>query len=385
MRSKTIHVRFALLLAAASVGLVPETGASQQISTVPAEVTCPSCKIRLVRVRTLDPASSYGGLKSGSQVVRNSRGFYYAAPTHDPGKIAVFDPSGRYLGSLGERGLGPGELPEVRRIFIGPGDSVYVAGRGAEVNVFDSANRFVRSFAVPDRPNDILFAGPQVLVSAEPTAMRSGPVQALTREGDPVRLVTREDWSLLSPLPFELFHGGRGTFWTAQSDGREYRIGLNQLSGRQIRAYRRNIAMLEPEGIWRWVPERFTRGRAAENPMSPRLKDFAVDSAGRIWVLLLRDNEAWLQRAREEWKTPPGAEGTPRKLSVEDTRQRYDRLFEVFDPGSGRIVARARVPHLVGEFLDPHHVYTFRETGAGAVAVDVWRVQLEDTKTRGRR
>jgi hypothetical protein len=111
--------------------------------------------------------------------------------------------------------------------------------------------------------------------------------------------------------------------------------------------------------------------------MSPRLKDFAVDGAGRLWVLILRENEAWLQRAQEKWKTPPGAEGTPRKLSVEDTRQRYDRLFEVFDPGSGRIVARARVPHLVGGFLDSSHLYTYREADGGAVVVDVWRMRVE--------
>jgi hypothetical protein len=382
MRSD-VSFQITVLLAASLVGMAPSAGASQQISTVSDEATCPACKIRLIRVQTLDPRSSFGGLKSGSHIVRNSKGFYFAAPTHDPGKIAFFDPRGRYLGSFGERGSGPGELPEVRRIFVGPGDSLYVAGRGAAVNVFDHANRFVRSFPVPAKTNDLLFTGRQLLVSAEPTVMRSAPVQAITPDGDPVRFVTKEEWSLVSPLPFELFKGAPGTFWTAQSDGREYRLSLNQIGGRQIRAFRRNLAMMDADGIWRWVPERFTRGRTPENPVSPRLKDFAVDGAGRIWVLLLRENEEWVAEAQKKLQAQAGSEGNVRRLSVEDTRQRFERFLEVLDPASGSVLVRARVPQLVGEFLDNQHVYTFRESNAGGVVIDVWRLQLENLTTGG--
>jgi len=247
--------------------------------------------------------------------------------------------------------------------------------------VFDSANRFVRSFRGPAKPNDVLFEDRRLLVSAEPADMRSGPVQALAPDGHPAGFVTKDEWSLLTPLPFELFRGGRGTFWTAQSDGREYRLGLHRTGGGQVRAYRRDIAATGEGGIWRWVPDRFTGKRAPVNPMSPRLKDFVTDGAGQIWILLLRENEEWLREEAKKRRSGGGEDGTVRRLGVEDTRHRYDRFLEVFDPGTGRVVTRARVPHLAGEFLDSRHLYTFRETRAGAVAVDVWRLQLENLET----
>ena len=42
-------------------------------------------------------------------------------------RIAVFSPAGKYLGSFGQRGDGPGELDaNVVRLFVLPGDTVAV-------------------------------------------------------------------------------------------------------------------------------------------------------------------------------------------------------------------------------------------------------------------
>lgn len=62
-------------------------------------------------------------------------------------EIRVFDADGRWVGSIGRKGSGPGEFTDLRALWTGPGDTLYAyQGRTGQVSVLDAGGRFARAF-----------------------------------------------------------------------------------------------------------------------------------------------------------------------------------------------------------------------------------------------
>ena len=67
-------------------------------------------------------------------------------------QVRVFDSQGQPVRRIGRGGQGPGEFRDLSWAILGPADSIVafdLAGPGS-ASVFDSAGRYVRSFAIPD-------------------------------------------------------------------------------------------------------------------------------------------------------------------------------------------------------------------------------------------
>lgn len=65
-------------------------------------------------------------------------------------RVVVFGRDGRYVGTIGRRGQGPGEFESPWRVAVDAADSIFVWDMAqARISVFGRDLRFARSFAVP--------------------------------------------------------------------------------------------------------------------------------------------------------------------------------------------------------------------------------------------
>lgn len=103
--------------------------------------------------------------------------------------VVVFDRAGRFVGTAGRWGEGPGEMESPWEVAVGRADSVYVWDVAlARVSVFSPALEFARSFPVPPEwtvgSMDVLPSGELLVVSyAGPGA---GMLHRLDPEGRPL-------------------------------------------------------------------------------------------------------------------------------------------------------------------------------------------------------
>jgi len=79
----------------------------------------------------------------------DSKGNIYIADQGDKW-IKVFDPSGKYLKTIGREGLGPGEFEIIQNIFIDDNDFLYATDRRLKrISKFNNEGEFEKSFPYP--------------------------------------------------------------------------------------------------------------------------------------------------------------------------------------------------------------------------------------------
>lgn len=315
----------------------------------------------------LSPAAG-AEFQMGAQVVRDSRGWYYANRLMNPATIAVFDGNGRLRHTFGNRGGGPGELDGAERLFVSPGDSLFVVDRSNQVTVFSPDHRFIRSFRPRVSIVGMAFApdGRLVISNYEPLSL---PALVLTgRDGQsPTALGSRS--SERDERPRLLAHGDSGAVWAAFRD--RYRIELLDVPGGWRRTIERRLPWFGPEPDRR----RETAARGA-------IRDYAYNPhTGTLSVLL--------SRTRQDFKPPAagpaGGEGRPVRLSAEQLRARFDLFLEVLDARSGQLLAAGDLgDRIVGGFISPTEIYGFEEREDGTVTIGTWEISLSNRNQPGR-
>lgn len=332
----------------------------------------PVSTVSIHRVAVLRGGGDGASLTLGSPIVRDSRGRYYAAALTNRGKIAVFDPHGRFVRTMGRQGGGPGEFINVRRLFVSPGDSLFAVDLSERISVFSPEHRFIRSFRVPGTVHDIAFPPGGRLILSIVSPANVPALMVTNRSGARVGVLgSRSDDLRDRPRLLTLADAGR--VWAAFSN--RYHLELLDLSGRAQRNLRRRLPWFSPDR-----PER-RDGRRREGS----LQDIAYDAqSGFLRVLLFRENLNFRPPARAPGR-PRAGEARAMRLDAAQALARYDVAVEILDPRTGRAVARANMgDRLVGGFLSPVEVYAFREGADGEIAVDVWRLGTSRIPPRGR-
>ena len=97
----------------------------------------------------------------------------------------------------------------------------------------------------------------------------------------------------------------------------------------------------------------------------PLLMGLFVDESDRIWVV---GAEPELDPVRRR----PGDHGAP---VIRDRGEVMDLRLEVIDPASGRVIARARMPHYAAGFLSTGDLFAFRSTERPG-EMQVWSLRL---------
>jgi len=369
----TLRGTSAITLAVLATVALPLRLAGQTPPTVsvPDEVSCARCTIRMSLVARLRSADGPGSIDFMPNAVRvDALSRYWVMDHQDLPK--VFDETGRFVQVVGARGDGPGEFRNPLDA-VAIGDSVLVmdyALRRATV-VGPSLNP-VRSIAMRwGFASPLVLAWPQEVVAAASinTPDRAGlRLHRVSFEQDPAAVVTS-----FGPYGGEMRPGrdvfqrisvnttGR-TFWTA--DLNRYALHEWSVDGKELHS------------LWRrqsWFPEdsRGTIG-GRRTPPSPAVASLSEDATGLIWVFIWLPKSTW----RDAWppEVPGKREYSPREIAVEKLRT---TVVEVINPRTSRVVARQPLDAYVVNALPLRRAVLYSVDPTGFPVVSVVSLQLE--------
>jgi hypothetical protein len=294
-------------------------------------------------------------------VALDSKGRMYVSPTVDRWAIATFDSTGRYTGTIGSKGGGPGEFNDVHAITLTGGDSLVVLHDLNRVTVFDPAGAFARGYGL-----DAAFIPGQAVVTVDGTmvATRAGaapgsvdhPAIGFGADGSRVRSYGEATVHMRGPNYSALAVDG-DQIWAADGTIAVYGYGP---TGAVVLHHRD------------WYD---TAGQAASGKRwrFSRVRDMAVHREGELWVL------GWRRQAQQRPNSPqaPVAETPATSLSLADATNITEQFLDLIDTGRGELVARAKLGKTVaGGLLGGDLLYTFAEDRDGETEIRIWRVHL---------
>ena len=330
---------------------------------------CPQCAIEVAQVVTLGGGKTPFSLHRFSQVVVDSRGNYVVAPTYNAGEIAFFDATGRYRGSFGRPGQGPGEFgTHIDALRVGNGDTVHVFHENRHTILQPGLAGLVLSRQLPSEALSPVALG-QARWAVHFAA--GGPVQRLlhildargniSRSFDDQRPQTGAD-------PFyanirKVARARNGGVWSARFN--EYRMERWSLDGTRQLVVERRIPWFQP-----WL--KADPGEPLRSPPKPRIADLREDASGVLWILTMV--------ASSDWKSQGQGEGA---VARTEPAALYDTVIEAIDVKNGRILAERRVPEALHGFIsdDQLMAYSRRMAEDGQFVIEIWRLSLK-TSTR---
>jgi hypothetical protein len=333
--------------------------------------TCGQCRIIITPVLRFGQQSARKYLPADPYaVVRDALGRYIVGvPDHDAERLWVFDREGRFLTKFGFRGEGPGELLGISALTISP-DGVLHAwdDRRGRVLTFDREFRFLGSNAAPrDLSAAIHLANGTTIVSAplarfgEFTQLlhrlaRDGSIQSSL--GDSIRRDPRDPIASVRRLT----PSHSGGFWSAPWTYR-YRLEWWSRTGQRLRS-------LEPRSTW-FTPYDHPAGATPDRPAQSSIYGLWESETGHVWVTALTADSGW----REGLGPPVRLEGQ-QVWPTQDPAKVYDGMIEVFDPRSGSLMARRRVPEPFHFVIAPGLLGGVRWDEDGLPSIEVVRVSL---------
>ncbi len=296
--------------------------------------TCKTCKITLVKVASLGGKTDEEGLIGrNAMFARDSRGRFFVAPTGVPGQVKVFAPDGRGASSFGKRGQGPGEFGEIRRLWVGPGDSIHVFDSGRHA-VFSPDLVYARAHPNPGFPWDAIFLGSGESLQQVSSGARAAvgyPLHVVSASGDFQRSFGSVDRVVERDNPYGRYYSvsasSGGRVWLTKHNA--YALELWDTSGTLVQRLIRDAEWFKP-----WT------GRKRNGPIVFSLRE---DEQGRVWSLI---------------ETMAGRS-----------------LVEVIDPRTASVIASQELPfftmRMVGDL-----VANLREMPDGTPILEVYRLVL---------
>ena len=355
---------------AASLGiavLIASAQTSQQSSSpITSEVSCPTCAIDLELVASLGRPEDPVLPLPTARIARDSFGRFYAAPTFDRGKIAVYDASGTFLEAIGREGQGPGEFRQITSLVVDSEDALHVFERSRHTILSADTHELRLVHTLQGNPGSIIEVSSGQLVVQQLAAAPGSPLIAVVdAEGDVITSFlpigdTSDRWDRVRVL-------GRSTgdrVWVAPKN--EFRIELWSLNGVRLLVLERDADFFEP---WRG----YDRLEPARKPPRPRVHSVHQDAAGRVWVMIAVAAEDWAP-------APAAAEGPVTGQSTRARLQLWDTIIEVLDPSRGTVLARRRVSGLLPTFKGASGLIHTVRASADVDVIDVWQPRLEDSR-----
>lgn len=270
-------------------------------------------------------------------------------------------------------GRGPGEMLNAAALARWQGDSMVVADLlTRSLHIVDTSGALGERIPLPVAALEmdlVTLPGGDVVVT--------GSIAADSRVAHPMHLI-RRDGSLgpsfggdstgrYSPTPEARFAAQRqlavepsGTVLSVRSGS--YVIERWTTDGASL-------------GRWDVAPEWFSPingliAQSHEEPPPPRVMDLQVDSAGFVWVVVLRAGEQW-RRGVSPPRRPPSL------FEIDDFGTYVDAHVEVFEPRKFERVASTRFPVPLRGFAAPGVVFGAETTDdAGNPTIEFYRVSL---------
>lgn len=345
---------------------------AQQLKALAPDPSC-GCSIVLHHVTKLGRAEDTIALSARTVVARDTRGYYYAAPVYPPGTVAVMDPSGRLVSTIGRAGRGPGELGAIRHLRV-LGDSIIVMDR-ERLTLYSRDGTENRPTRLPGGFVGFRFAvlpdGRIVLNNYFPTR-RS--LTVLDRNHTEVRTFGRSVAGQRFPdsdaLQATLATWDSGRF-VAVHQNHEFLVQIWDTTGRLMNEFRRVPPWFHP-----WTREdKLSRG--PRSPPLPSIIGAYVDRAkSELWIAAIVADRRWQDVA------PPEPRGGRREIAgsasihLSDFPRAYDTIIEVLDLETGRVRISQRFDAYVPYFMEGGLLYGLTEETTGLFVVEVWRAEI---------
>ena len=329
-------------------------------------VGCTNCEIVLERVGEMSDASDPGALPDNRVYAeRDAAGRLYTV-SRKKDAVLVFSADGTLIKRLGRTGDGPGEFRSVRRVLIGPLDSIYVADWSLRINVFSPELNFVRLRSVSYSPSLVLNDGGLIVADQIRTPEKIGyPVHSLRANGEFEKSfgvdtpLYRPDLKLITDrLAAKATHGG---IWTLPQ-GRYLFERWDPHTGLRKQSITVQSSWFQTIAKWS-VDERYRPASVIES--------FSEDD-GLLWVLF--------RVADTDWAVPPQA-NTERPISAEEYNRTFDWIIEAVDVNTGRVAASKRFPNVLWGRAPSKVFVSSRQVVASASTFDVW---LPTLRARGK-
>lgn len=343
-------------------GDIAATGSGTEQS-IPHGYACDRCQLQVRPFAVLGKGLTGANPVIGSKVTRDSRGYYYVAPTTDPEHVLVLNPRGEFAGVVGSKGRGPGEFDHVERLAVLEADSLAVS-EVTRVSVFDAGRSFVRTLGV-SAPIAGMFALPDtqgLLLVYQDRAQPDYPFHVHIDADRP-----RFSFGARVPSQYNPITSPRvaavqgGVLWTARRN--DYVLEQFDIeTGRRLGGWRRHTNWFVPHSTLEEYAESLTRVQAIQP---------ASDST--VWVAVRKRNPQPTTIEASSFERTASGEIIARRISSSESRDLYDTYVELLDVNGNRGITGASF-ELFGGFLDSDHVYTYKEDELGVVEIHVWQL-----------
>lgn len=343
------------------------TGLSAQSRAICGPTTA-GCAIEMELATTLVPAPDGGVFTTFWEVLRLRDGRYPVANEAQAGEIEVYSADGRYLRTVGRRGEGPGEYMHIREMLIGDADSIIITDVNVgRLTVLGPDLTVDRTTRLPYRHREMRrVEGGYVLNGQIPTPESAGlPIHYVDDDGR-LRLsfgadtaIYRPDLAGLHSRP--LTTDGRRRVWAGYTG--QYVIDRFDLSGTRQQRFVREADWFP---AWSVHPP-----LSPEDPPLPQLVCLQLGQDSTLWTLVLVPAPDFAKAFG------PVTDGSKARYRLNDYYDLFHAVLEVFDAGSGELLASKRVPGFLFGFADEHHVVGYRERPDLLPRLDVWRISLQ--------
>lgn len=368
-----MYVIAATVCALSATLFLATVSGAQSVQSIPDRTTCAACRISFDTLVVLGDLNGPGALPSMAlAVARDSRGRFFVYKGYSS-EVQVFSATGSFLARLGQLGSGPGEVREIARVLIGPGDTIHILDNAlSRWTLFSPDLKYVRSVQtsvqVETVPAFILRSGELLLAQDLRRPKQFGfPMHVINRSGEVARSFgsTSQQGEYRTDIPDMLQRlvsiGPRGEVWAAHRA--RYRIDLlDPFTGKTVRSFERSARWFPPTDLR--PSEDFT----ASNPPRTRVFDLMIDLQGRMWTHVSVADSRWRSAVRQRDAT---------HIDIVDRIKYYDAVIEVLDPSERTVLASIRLDDSPGRFLAPDMMYGTRETDDGAVHLIVVRANLK--------
>lgn len=321
---------------------------------------CNDCSLDLVATTSLSAPDDVAGLDLNSRIRRMTSGNFIAAPIAERGLLAVFNPKGRFMRTIGGAGEGPGEFRSISIVAAGVNNEVIVADwRLSRMSRLSLRGALLSSFPLVGRPMDVVpVPDDRLAVQMNiPTEETVGiPVHIMSQQGKMLASFGSEgvDYQAWNADVFarQLAYSNSG-LWVSRLN--EYQIELWSLEGKHLRTLVRKVEWFEP-----WYET--NRKSFYDSRPETRVAGLAAGRDGLLWLLLTTADKDWRRGDPPDDIT---------EIGLAEARRFYDWVIEVIDPSRVKLVAARRFDGVV-QIVEPGLIARVAEESSGEIRFDLF-------------
>jgi hypothetical protein len=357
-----------LVIACSSQGNLSSLSSSQSTTEIP--LPCDTCTVQLRSKIVLGSDDDSVAIQRFSRPVSISRNRYLVAPAGDMAQILEFDSSGRWIGILGKKGMGPGEFDLIKTVIALSSNQYAVLDWRFTLLSSDMAYRFSRNLPSQIRGFRGLPAQHGGLVLNN-FVIPGRPFWVFDSTLSPVRSFG-DSFSGANPdvLQYQLAADHEGGFWAAKAS---YRMVLSHytMEGTLLK-------QLLPASTW-FIPSEPPAVGSYEDPHSvrprSRVTGLWVDPQHRLWLVGITADQDW--KAVESPPSNTRQEQDYKGIDRSDARKLYDSFIEVVDPRSGRVTASRWYDGVIAGITAEGEIWEYIEETSGGLRIRLIEASLD--------